>query len=149
MAKRFLVALLLIFCTGCSCMEIDRNPPFSSHHFRSGDLEITWQAKREAEAVSVTGTVRDIRSYYLQDLELTVRLLNGKGKVIARGTYADFPDYLAPGKDAPFHLKLSIPSGEEAEHVHFSYLFWLAQGAPPALRVYEKVPISGNFASPM
>jgi len=46
MSLRLMLALLLMVATAaCSTYhkEIDDNPPFAPHHFRSYDLEIAWQ----------------------------------------------------------------------------------------------------------
>lgn len=151
MAKTIVIlTLLLLSCSGCATYhkEIDTNPPYSPHHFSYHDLDITWQAERSGDVIAISGTVRNIRSYYLQDLELTVRLVNEKGKVIARDTYVDFPNYLPPDKTAPFHMKFALSPGTQANRLHFSYVYWLAEGAP-AFRVYEDVPHFGQFASPL
>ena len=150
MARLFMLAALLLLTTaGCAGYhkELDSNPAFSAHHFRYYDLEVDWQAERSDGAIRLSGTVSNLRSYFLQDLELTARLVNKQGKVFARESYADFPNYLPPGKAESFRLEIRIPAGMEAEQVHFSYYYWLAE-APPVFRGHGDVPYFGNFVSP-
>lgn len=144
------ILLLLLSCAGCAIphKEIDNNPPFSAHYFRYHDLDIKWQAERNAGGISITGTVHNVRSYYLQDLELTGRLLNDQGRVVVRETYADFPDYLPPDTSVPFHLEFRLSPGTRAERIHFSYVYLLAEPVPP-FRVDEDVPHFGTFVSPL
>lgn len=151
MAKQLLVTLLMLLsCSGCTffCKEIDANPPFSPHHFCYNEVEVNWQAEQGADGVRLSGTVRNLSPRYLQDLELTARLVNEQGRVIARGTAMSFPVYLAPDKPAPFHLDFHLPSGAQVKRVHFSYLFWVSEGGP-SFRVYEDAPRFRTFASPL
>jgi hypothetical protein len=104
--------------------------------------------QRNNNDILISGVVSNMRSYYLQRLQLTARLMNEQGKVIARGTYVTFPDYLAPGTPAPFLLEFHLPHGTLVKQVHFSYIYWVFN-AEPAFRVYVNVPRLGTFASPL
>ena len=151
MAKQFLILLImLVTCSGCSSYhkEIDSNPPYSAHHFHYFDLEIDWQAQKTDSGVRISGTIHNLRAYYLQDLELNVRVLNRSGKVIARGTFADFPNYVDPGTSVPFQLDIPSPPGAKAERVHFGYLYWLVEAAPE-FRREDEVPHFGAFTAPL
>jgi hypothetical protein len=152
MAKQFLVMMLLLCATaGCSTLssrQVDNNPPFAAHRFLYENLEIDWQSEQIKGGIRIAGTVRNLRKYYLQDLQLFVRLMDEQGKVIARKSYAGFPDYLPPGKDEPFQLEFRLPPGARAELIHFGYFFLLTQGDED-YRVYEGTPVSGKFASPL
>ena len=151
MAKQFLIlALLLLSCCGCATYhkEIDSNPPYSAHHFRYFDLEITWQARKTGSGVRICGTIHNLRAYYLQDLELNARLLNQSGRVVARGSSADFPNYVDPGRSVPFDLEFPLAPGSEADRVHFGYLYWLVEAAPE-FRSEDDVPHFGAFTAPL
>ena len=151
MGKRFVVILMILCATaGCtlSRKQLDQNPPFAAHRFLYENLEITWQSVRSDSGVLISGTVRNLRSYYLQDLLLIVRLLDEQGNVLARQSYAGFPDYLPPGENEPFQLSFRPPPGTRPELVHFGYFFWLTEG-DASYKVYEGTPVSGTFASPL
>lgn len=150
MAQRFmLVALLLLVTAGCATYhkELDGNPPFSAHRFSSYDLEVAWRTEQSGDAIKLAGTVTNHRTYFLRDLELTARLVDNEGKVIARETFTDFSTYLPSGKSEPFRMELRLPSGGRVERIHFSYVYWLAE-APPAFRGYDDKPYFGSFTSP-
>ncbi len=148
MIKRCVVLLLLLATTACSAYrkELDKNPSFSPHHFGYYDLGIDWQAERSGRVVRLAGTVTNRRDYYLRDLELTVRLTDEHGKVLARETFADFPTYIPPGRSEPFRLELRPSSDALPGRVRFTYIYWLAE-EPPAFRQYGNVPYFGNFDS--
>ncbi len=151
MAKVFLLSLLLlIIAPACSTYHktLDVNPPFSPHRFGSYDVEITWQTERTADGIRLAGAVTNHRSYYLHDLELTARLIDDRGKVVARETYADFPTYIPPGKTEAFRLELHPAPGSAPQQVRFTYVYWLAE-EPPAFRGYGDAPYFVNFNSPL
>jgi len=143
-----LVLLLLLATAACSVYhkELDKNPSFSPHHFSYYDVEIAWQAERTGQRVSLAGTVTNRRSYYLRDLELTVRLTDERRKILARETYADFPTYIPPGRSEPFRMEFRPSPDFAPTHVRFTYIYWLAE-EPPAFTQYRDVPYFGNFES--
>ncbi|HZZ84039.1 MAG TPA: hypothetical protein VFE30_05840 [Anaeromyxobacteraceae bacterium] len=150
MAARFLIAaLVLSTITGCAHYrkELDDHPPFSEHSFRYHDVEVHWRAQDLGETLRISGTISNLRSFFLQDLELTARLVDSRGKVFARGTASDFPSYVSPSTTEPFELAISTPVGTKTERIRFSYFYWLAEGAPE-LRGHADVPHFGSFDSP-
>ncbi|HEY6873952.1 MAG TPA: hypothetical protein VI298_14600 [Geobacteraceae bacterium] len=150
MTKRFILAALLLLTTaGCAAYrkELDGNPPFSAHHFRAYDLEIAWSTEQSGDTVSLAGTATNLRGYFLRDLELTARLVDKEGKVLARETFTDFPTYLPSGTGEPFRMKLRVPPGSAVERIRFSYGYWLAEAAP-YFRRYNDTPYFGGFVSP-
>lgn len=143
-------ALFLLTTTACTMYrkELDTNPAFAPHHFRYFDLAVDWRAERTAEGVRLSGTVTNRRDYYLRFLELTARLLDQGGTIVARGSFSDFPTYLPPGKSEPFQLVVPLPAGTTAARVHFTYVYWLVE-APPAFRGESDKPEFGSFVSPL
>ena len=150
MSRRLLlVAMLMLAVSGCAGYRKvqDSNPPFAEHLFRYYDLEVQWRAERSDGALRLVGTVRNVRDLFLQDLELNARLVNQRGKVIARNIFLDFPEYLPPNQAEPFHLQFRLPPGEQAKEVHISYFYYPVE-APPAFGGQEYVPKFGGFVSP-
>jgi len=153
MNMRTIIALLLLLAmTACSAYrrEFDANPPFAPHTVRSFDVEIAWQAERKDHEILVAGTVANRRTAYLRDLELTVRLLDDKGKVIAGETTTDFPTYLPSGKSEPFRLGLRFPADRAPAGLRFAYTYRLVE-EPPAFRGGDsgEVPRFGTFDAPL
>lgn len=153
MRVRVLIAVLLLATAACSGYrkEFDANPPYAPHYFRNFDVEVAWQAERTGQEVRLAGAVTNHRYAYLRDLELTARLLDEKGGVLARESVADFPTYVPPGQAAPFRMNLRLPPGTAPARLRFGYTYWLAE-EPPAVRGYggyENVPHFGNFDAPL
>lgn len=151
--RTIITILLLLATTACSAYrrEFDANPPFAAHTVRSFDVEIAWQAEQRDGTIMLAGTVANRRSGYLRDLELTVRLLDDKGEVIARETVTDFPTYLPSGKSEPFHLGLHFPADRAPARLRFGYTYRLIE-EPPAFRGdgdSGEVPRFGTFDAPL
>ncbi len=144
-----LASLLLMAATACSTYrrELDANPPFAPHHFGYYDVEVNWQAERTDGLFRLAGTVTNRRYAYLRDLETTVRLLDNKGKLLARESFTDFPTYLPPGKTEPFRMEFRLSPDAAPARLSFTYIYWLAE-EPPAFRGYDDVPHFGHFESP-
>jgi len=154
MRGRSIVAILLVLATtACSTYrrEFDANPPFASHYYRNFDVEVAWQAEQTGQDVHLSGAVTNRRYAYLRDLELTARVVDEKGNVLARGKIHEFPTYIPSGKAAPFRMNLSLPGGTTPARLRFNYTYLLAE-EPPAARGYsgyEHVPHFGNFDAPL
>lgn len=149
MLKRLLwLALLLLAIAGCSAYhkELDSNPAFSSHRFSYYDVEVAWRSAAHENTFLVTGTVSNLRSYYLRDFEITARLVDQQGNIYGRQTYADFPTYISPGRTEPFKMAFHTPSGTKIKQIHFSYYYWLTEAAPQ-FRGNEDVPTFGSFTA--
>ncbi|MSM39271.1 MAG: hypothetical protein GJT30_06590 [Geobacter sp.] len=150
--RTIIAVLLLLVMTACSAYrrEFDANPPFAPHSVRSFDVEIAWQAKRKDHEILVAGIVANHRIGYLRDLELTVRLLDDKGKVLAGETITDFPTYLPSRKSEPFSLGLRFPVDRTPARLRFGYTYRLVE-EPPAFRGGDsgEVPRFGTFDAPL
>ncbi|MCM2356976.1 MAG: hypothetical protein NDI77_02425 [Geobacteraceae bacterium] len=120
------VILLLLAACATPRKELDTNPPFSSHYYRYYDLEILWKSARTDNVISIEGTVRNLRYYYLRDLELTASLLDDKGEVVAKETFASFPTLLDTSGSERFRLELRLKPGEAPRRIRFSYTYQLA-----------------------
>ena len=154
MKGRSIIAILLMLATAsCSTYrrEFDANPPFAPHYYRDFDVEVIWQAERTGQDVHVSGAVTDRRNTYLRDLELTARVVDDKGNVLARETIDDFPTYIRSGTAAPFRMNLNLPEGTTPARLRFNYTYFLAE-EPPAVRGYggyDDIPHFGNFDAPL
>jgi len=150
--RTIIAILLLLTITACSAYrrEFDANPPFATHAVRSFDVEIAWQTEQRGDDIMLAGTVANRRSGYLQDLELTVRLLDDKGEEIAKETITDFPTYVPSGKSAPFHLGFRFPANRAPAGLRFGYTYRLIE-EPPAFRGHDsgEVPRFGTFDAPL
>jgi hypothetical protein len=149
-----IIAILLVLTTAaCSTYrrEFDANPPFAPHYYRSFDVEVAWRTERTGPDVRLSGAVTNHRYAYLRDLELTARLLDEKGNIVARKTIADFPTYIPAGNSAPFQLDLSLANGRSPARLRFSYTYFLAEEPPAVMGYggYDDVPHFGTFDAPL
>lgn len=154
MRVRSIIAILFMVATaacGVYRRESDSNPPFSSHYYRSFDVEVAWQAERTGRDVRLSGTVTNHRYVFLRDLELKARLIDAEGKILARETIDDFPTYIPSGKSVPFQMNLTLPEGSTPVRLRFNYTYILAE-EPPAVRGYggyDDIPHFGTFDAPL
>lgn len=151
--RSIIVILLMLATAACSTYrtEFDANPPFAPHYYRNFDVEVAWQAERTGQEVRLLGTVTNHRYAYLRNLELTARLLDEKGNILAMETDGDFPTYIPAGKAAPFQMNLRLSNGTTPARFRFNYTYLLAE-EPPAFRGYggyEDIPHFGNFDAPL
>jgi hypothetical protein len=147
------IILLLLATAACSAYrtEFDINPSYAPHYFRHFDVEVTWRSTVAGEELQLKGMVTNRRYTYMQDLELTARLLDEKGGVLATKTMADFPRYIPSGKGEPFQTVLTIPAGSAPARFRFSYKYWLAEEPLAVMGYggYEDVPHFGDFEAPL
>lgn len=145
-----LAALLVLAGAGCTPYhkQLDTNPAYNGHHYRYYDLEIAWLSEVKNDTLSIAGTVTDLRSDYLWDMELTSRLVGRDGKTFARQTYADFPTYLAPGKPEPFRMEFRLLPGAQPERIRFSYTYWPVEASPRFRGDVGDTPVFGGFEAP-
>ena len=145
--------LLLLATAACSAnrIEFDANPPYAPHFYRKFDVEVTWQASRTGRDISLTGTVTNLRDQFMCELDLTARLLNEKGDVLAEETFTGFPRFIPSGKAAPFNMKIRLPEGSAPARLRLSYAYWLADEPPSFLGYagYGDIPHFGNFYAPL
>lgn len=143
------VAVLLLLVAACATprKELDTNPPFSSHRYRYYDLEILWKSARTNNIVSIEGQVKNLRSYYLRNLELTASLLDEKGEVLARETFASFPHLLDIAGTETFRMELRLKAGEEPKRLRFSYTYRLADAYQSPGYARDDVPRFNSFES--
>lgn len=148
------IILLLLATAACSTYrpEFDANPSFAPHYFRNLDVEITWQTERKGQEIRLSGAVTNHRPTYMRDLELTIRLLDEKGSVLARALFADFPTYITTGTAAPFQISFRLPDGTVPSRLRFRYAYQLAEEEPSPVTGfsgYENIPYFGNFDAPL
>ncbi len=151
--RSIIVILLMLATAACSAYrrELDSNPPFSSHHYRSFDVAVAWQAERAGQDVRLSGTVTNNRFGFMRDLELKARILDAEGKTLARETIADFPAYIPSGKSESFNMNLTLPDGRTPVRLRFNYTYNLVE-EPPAVggyAGYDHIPRFGTFDAPL
>jgi hypothetical protein len=118
-----LAALLLSSCAGYVPPRYD--PALYPHCYRGYDLALAWKTGRDGANLTVEGFVRNNRYAYIYGLDLTVTLLDEKGKKLSTATFFFIPDPIQPDEIKPFDVKLRIPLDAVPKRLMFSYSYHL------------------------
>jgi hypothetical protein len=118
-----LVAGILFLLSACAAQHanLDANPAFSSHRYSSHELEIIWKTEKTDTGVRVQGTVRNVRTDLpYNSLELTAKLLDENGKVLAKGNHL-FPDRFVGSE--PFSIDFPAVQSDRVKRINFTYTY--------------------------
>jgi hypothetical protein len=118
-----LAALLLSSCAGYVPPRYD--PALYPHCYRGYDLALAWKTGREGANLTVEGFIRNNRNTYLQGLDLTVTLLDEKGKKLSKADFLFIPDLIQLDEIKPFDVKLRIPPDTKPKRLRFHYGYHL------------------------
>lgn len=119
-----LSVVLLMFLSACAIphKQLDDNPAFSSHQYKSSDFDIIWKAEKLDNALLIEGAITDVRIDTKYDfLELDVMLLDSKGKVIAKESYHR-PPYGMDHSES-FKMKIPLEKDMQPESIKFNYRY--------------------------
>lgn len=127
------ILLMLAMSGGCSYQRLELIQPalFVEQH-REFDLDMGWNTTREGTSLIVTGYVKNIRYFIMQDLELQIATLDAKGNVMARQSYAIIPTSLGQGDSSRFSVRLPSKPGTESG-LRFQYNYRAFEGADMSL----------------
>ena len=118
-----LAALILSSCAGYVPPRYD--PALYPHCYRGYDLALAWKTGREGVNLTVEGFIRNNRNAHLQDLELTITLLDEKGKRLSTATFFFIPDLIQLDEIKQFDVKLRIPPEAAPTRLKFHYSYHL------------------------
>jgi len=118
-----LAAFLLCSCAGYVPPRYD--PALYPHCYRGYDLALAWKTGREGANLTIDGFIRNNRNTYLQSLDLTVTLLDEKGKKLSKADFLFIPDPIQPDEIKPFDVKLRIPPDAVPKRLKFHYSYRL------------------------
>lgn len=128
--------LLLLSACAVQHTNLDANPAFTSHRYSSSDLEVLWKSEKTENGVRVQGTLTNPRSDLpYNSLELTAKLLDDNGKVLAKGNHA-FPNRFAGSE--PFSMDIPLAQKELVSRIKFSYSYGTVEDH--FLRDFESLP---------
>ena len=118
-----LAALLLSSCAGYVPPRYD--PALYPHCYRGYDLALAGKTGREGANLTVEGFIRNNRNAYILGLDLTVILLDEKGKKLSKADFLFIPDLIQLDEIKPFDVKLRIPPDAVPHRLRFHYLYHL------------------------
>ncbi len=141
------IVLILVLLSACSAphKEIGQTPS-GACSYRYYDMEIIWTTAPTGNAIHLTGTVRNLRSFFLQDFELTAILLDENGRALAESSTPPSPNLINMNEPVPFSLKFVLTPGQIAKKIRFKYTYYIKE-SPPAVRGGrdEGVPRTHSF----
>lgn len=118
-----LMFTLLAACTGY------RPPRFDSalypHCYQGYDLALSWRTGRDGSSVTIDGFVRNNRNAFLRGMELTLELLDDRGRKLSAATFFFIPDLIQLDELKPFDLKLPLPPDTVPKRLKFRYKYYL------------------------
>lgn len=121
-----LVSLAALFLSSCAGYVPPRyDPALYPHCYRGYDLALAWKTGRDGVDLAVEGFVRNNRHAYLHGLELTVTLLDGKGKKLSTADFPFIPEMIQLDEIKPFDVKLRIPPDAVPTRLKFRYRYHL------------------------
>lgn len=139
MLKNILLAagfLFLLSACAAQHASLDANPAFSSHRYSSHELEILWKSEKTDAGIQIQGTVRNVRiDLPYNSLELTAKLLDENGKVLAKGNHV-FLDRFTGSE--PFSMDIPLAPKDMVRRVNFSYSYGTVEDH--YLKDFESLP---------
>jgi len=131
MLKNFQKILLVtasIFFSACAAVphtQLDTNPAFSSHQYKSHDVSIQWKSVKTDAGIRIEGMVTNIRTNLPYDFfEIRAKLLDEKGNDLASGSIA-IPDRFSSAE--PFRMDIPIGRKEMVRRIDFSYSYGIGE----------------------
>ncbi|TSK07158.1 MAG: hypothetical protein FPO08_11105 [Geobacter sp.] len=124
MLKRLaLTVMMLSMITACASTHSkqDANPAYASHQFSNHEVAIAWKAQETDKGVRIDGTVQNVRQDIpYTSLQLTAKLLDAKGKVMAKETKT-FSGRFAGTE--PFTIEIPVENKQCIDELDFSYSY--------------------------
>jgi hypothetical protein len=138
--KRFagLLAILMAL-TACAAMPAAQQKPFAAFPFRHNafDFKIAWKTSPTEQGILVDGIMKNVRYSQVDDLEVTVSVLNKGNKVLAESTTFTVPRPITMDEYRSFDLLLKKVVLTQGDVLHFLIKY----------RVVDDVRSSFNWVS--
>src|SRR5689334_4374742 len=81
-AARAFIVLLVFMGAACAHWESSTKPQVPVHFAHQDGLDVTWREQKVGGNLEVTGILRNFHPLYLQNLCVTVTLLDKEGKMV-------------------------------------------------------------------
>ncbi|MDD2582947.1 MAG: hypothetical protein PHR66_13240 [Desulfuromonadaceae bacterium] len=125
MVRKFLsLVLLALSLSACatSYKQLDNNPAFTSHQYKSADMDISWKSVELNNTLLIEGTITNpSENYVYKSLELEAIVLGNQGKFIGK----QISHFLPTGFKGPESFKMNIPLENDMlpESIKFNYRY--------------------------
>ena len=124
MSGRILILAILVMIGGCSSYRDtyqERAAPYSQHYAKF-DLKIDWDIKVSDKGTVIDGTVKNVRYFEMNGVEIWVSALGSNGKTLGRSSSFIIPRSLREGETAHFALTLPVRAASDTKLL-FTYRY--------------------------
>ena len=77
---------ILVVVTGCVMISVPNRQPFAGlpYRYNSFDLKVAWKVEPTRQGLAVDGVLKNVRYARMDDLDVTVSLLDPRQRVLAK-----------------------------------------------------------------
>jgi len=127
--KLLLIVMTLLIAGGCATyrnnsLEIMKTLP---QHYEQFDMQMGWKITSGPDSTVISGVVKNIRYFEMDQLEIWIASLDAKGKEVHRGV--DYVETLRNGDADSFSIKL--PALASGSRLRFTYNYLGLDGGDP------------------
>lgn len=127
------ILTLTTFVAICACSmqhAVVQNPvadyPYRHYNF---DYKVAWKTVATDKGILVEGVLKDVRFYFLENIDLTVRLLDKDDRVKAVAIDYPFPMPMEMNQSRPFSILLEKSSMVKGDKLQFLILSAVNSGS--------------------
>jgi len=118
---------------------VAKTPEPPAHYVHKDGFDLTWRELRDGSDLVFYGVVRNNSDIFVQNLLLTVNLIDDKGDLVDRQAFPEFPMILQRHESAPFKLKFPCPVERGEQRVFLELDYSLANRIGPNFSVYQTI----------
>ncbi|UFS69597.1 hypothetical protein LPW11_17070 [Geomonas sp. RF6] len=134
----FMAAAFLL--SACSTTKGEgAQPDLPVHYVHHDDLDVTWREQHVGTELIFDGVLRNNGRVFLQNLCMTVTLLDEEGTVVDSQTFVDFPMIVRKQTSMPFRMKFPYQSCRQGEQVIIDFTYTLANAVGPHYNVSQSI----------
>lgn len=119
--KAAVVLVVVLLASGCATYRNDSLERLQTlpQHYELFDAKLAWDVKTVDSSTIISGVIKNIRYYMMEELEIQAAPLTADGREGARDTY--FVTGIKENEAAPFILKL--PAAPPGSTLRFRYRY--------------------------
>jgi hypothetical protein len=127
-----MIAAMILSLVSCGSLQSAHQSPAADFPFRHGafDLKVAWRTSPIDKNLFIDGLVKNVRYLQIEDVELTVSVINGGNKVVASNRTFLVPSPINMDHSAPFGLKLSNVTLSRGDILRFLIKYRANDGGP-------------------
>lgn len=113
--------VLSISLTACASTNVAKPSPAAGYTFRHDDFDFryAWKTSRSGEGLRIDGLIKNIRYPQIEDLDVTVSLLNKGRDVISEGVSFPVPQLMNKNDYRSFDVVFKDVNPSEVDQLRF------------------------------